>query len=162
MKIFTSEQVRRIDAYTIENEPVASIDLMERASRQIAAWLLETFEEGTRFAIFIGPGNNGGDGLAVARLLQEKNCLVDVYLVKISDKLSEDAQINLGHLSKVGGVNIVEIERGSSLPVPDRDAVILDSIFGSGLARGVSGLPAGVIAHLNDLPNLRIQLPRED
>ncbi len=124
MKIYTSEQVKRIDAYTIENEPVASIDLMERASRQIAAWLLETFEEGTRFAIFIGPGNNGGDGLAVARLLTEKNCLVDVYLVKISDKLSEDAQINMERLSKVGGVKIVEIKKGTALPVPDPDELV--------------------------------------
>ena len=73
MKIFTSEQVRKIDAYTIKNEPVASIDLMERASVQLASWISEVFDNSLKFVFLVGPGNNGGDGLAVARMLMEKN-----------------------------------------------------------------------------------------
>ena len=70
MKIFTSGQVQKIDAYTIENEPIASIDLMERASAQICSWLVEMFDNSHPFLFLIGPGNNGGDGLAVARMMR--------------------------------------------------------------------------------------------
>ena len=106
MKIFTSEQTRRIDAYTIENEPIASIDLMERASRQIAAWITEVFENNVPFVFLVGPGNNGGDGLAVARMLSQKNYQVGVFMIRISPKLSPDAATNLERLRSGGKVKI--------------------------------------------------------
>ena len=158
MKIFTSEQVRKIDTYTIENEPIASIDLMERASVQIADWLSEAFEPDTHFLFFIGPGNNGGDGMAVARMLAEQNYLVEAYILKISEKLSQDAQINYERLLKTDRVNITEIDKALSLPVPDPGDVIIDAIFGSGLTRKVEGFPARVIQHMNGLENLRIAI----
>ena len=87
MKIFTAGQVRKIDAYTIKNEPIESIDLMERAAVQITAWIAEMFDNRHPFLFLVGPGNNGGDGLAAARLLKEQNYTVEVLLVRISDKL---------------------------------------------------------------------------
>jgi ADP-dependent NAD(P)H-hydrate dehydratase / NAD(P)H-hydrate epimerase len=158
MKIFTSEQVRTIDAFTIENEPIASIDLMERASVQITSWLCDVFEQDTRFSFFIGPGNNGGDGLAVARMLAIRNYAVDVYILKISGKLSLDAQINLERLRKSGMVKITEIAGEKDLQTPGADFVIIDAIFGSGLKRKIEGLASGVIQKLNILPNLRISI----
>jgi NAD(P)H-hydrate repair Nnr-like enzyme with NAD(P)H-hydrate epimerase domain len=110
MKIFTSGQVRKIDAYTIKNEPIASIDLMERASIQIVSWMAEMFDNTHPFLFLIGPGNNGGDGLAVARMLLEKNYLVEVLLVRISDKLSADAQTNLERLRETPGAKISEVK----------------------------------------------------
>jgi NAD(P)H-hydrate epimerase len=158
MKIFTSEQVRRIDAYTIENEPIASIDLMERASRQIALWVSDVFEGNTRFAFIIGPGNNGGDGLAVARMLSEKNFPVEAFMVRISPKLSEDAATNLERLRAGGKVRVTEVSDVEELQIDDPSAVVVDALFGSGLKRICSGLAAGVIGYLNSLPNLKVAI----
>ncbi|HBH49068.1 MAG TPA: bifunctional ADP-dependent NAD(P)H-hydrate dehydratase/NAD(P)H-hydrate epimerase, partial [Bacteroidales bacterium] len=69
MKVFTSDQIRKIDAYTIEHEPVASIDLMERAALALASWFRERFNQETEFLLLAGPGNNGGDAWALARIL---------------------------------------------------------------------------------------------
>ncbi|MFC2098354.1 NAD(P)H-hydrate dehydratase [Bacteroidota bacterium] len=164
MKIFTSEQVRRIDAYTIENEPIASIDLMERASRQIVSWVGEIFENQVPFVFVVGPGNNGGDGLAVARMLSEMNYIVEVFLIRISPTLSQDASINLERLRKEGKVRITEVEDVVGLDELVRfarenpSAVLVDAIFGSGLTREVSGLGADVISLVNTLSNLTLAI----
>ncbi|HEC44383.1 MAG TPA: NAD(P)H-hydrate dehydratase [Bacteroides sp.] len=164
MKIFTSEQVRSIDAYTIENEPIASIDLMERASVQIASWMGEVFEGERPFAFLVGPGNNGGDGLAVARMLAGMNYVVEVFLIRISKKLSPDAAINLERLQRQGKVGITEVEDTGGIDSLSRfsadnpTAVLVDSIFGSGLTRKVGGLAADVISMVNSLPNLRVAI----
>jgi NAD(P)H-hydrate epimerase len=158
MKIFTSGQVRKIDAYTIENEPIESIDLMERASMQITSWIAEMFDNSHPFLFLIGPGNNGGDGLAVARMLLEKNYRVEVLLVRISDKLSADAMTNMDRLREIPGVKLLELEEISSLVVDDPGTILVDALFGSGLTRRVSGLARDVIASVNELPNLRIAI----
>ncbi len=158
MKIFTSEQVRRIDAYTIENEPIPSIDLMERASRQLASWITGVFPNNVPFVFLVGPGNNGGDGLTVARLLSEHNYLAEVFLIRISAKLSPDASTNLERLHRGGKVRIREIGDAGELRIDNPAAVIVDAIFGSGLTRVASGLAAEVIAYANSLPNLRISI----
>ena len=69
MKIFSSRQIREIDEYTIMHEPISSVDLMERAAGQLFKWITEKYNRSGRFLIFAGPGNNGGDGLALARML---------------------------------------------------------------------------------------------
>jgi len=172
MKIYTSEQVRRIDAYTIENEPIVSIDLMERATRQIASWISEVFEKNIPFVFLIGPGNNGGDGLAVARMLSEMNYPVEAFLIRISSRLSPDAATNLDRLRSSGKVRITEVDDARVLDNLFQDmwariggygrknpsAVLVDAIFGSGLTREVSGLAADVIAYVNKLPNLRVAI----
>ena len=156
MKIFTSGQVRNIDAYTIKNEPIESIDLMERASEQIASWLMEMFDNSQTFLFLIGPGNNGGDGLAVARMLMNRNYRVEVLLVRISDNLSADAGTNLDRLKEIPGAKITELTEISALKVEDPEIILVDAIFGSGLTRKVSGLARDVILNVNALPNLRI------
>jgi ADP-dependent NAD(P)H-hydrate dehydratase / NAD(P)H-hydrate epimerase len=158
MKIFTSEQVRKIDAYTIENEPIASLDLMERASIQIASWMAEIFDNSQPFLFLIGPGNNGGDGLAVARILLERNYMVEVMLVRISDKLSADAKTNLDRLREIHSVKISEVAEVSSMVVDDPGTILVDALFGSGLTRRVSGLAKEIITRVNALPNLRIAI----
>lgn len=158
MKIFTSIQVRKIDAYTIENEPIASIDLMERASLQITSWLVEMFDNSHPFLFLIGPGNNGGDGLAVARMLKEKNYMVKVLLVRISDTLSDDARTNLERLRRVPGLMISELEEISLLVAEDPGTILVDALFGSGLTRKLSGLARDVIMAVNKWPNLRIAI----
>ena len=66
-KIFSSEQVKGIDQYTISTEPIPSVDLMERAAGTVFQWILNRYENTRKVNVFVGPGNNGGDGLAVAR-----------------------------------------------------------------------------------------------
>ena len=90
MKIFRSDQVRQIDELTIAEEPVASIDLMERAAGQVVKWYISKFERSGRVFIFVGPGNNGGDGLAIARLLDSNRYDTLVYYVEFTEKTSEN------------------------------------------------------------------------
>ena len=80
MKIFPTTSIKQLDADTIENEPIASIDLMERASRALARAIAERWEPDTPLTVFAGPGNNGGDALALARLLAGKGYRLEVYL----------------------------------------------------------------------------------
>ena len=72
MKIFPSSSIKKLDAYTIEHEPIASIDLMERAAQALTKAITERWDITTPVTVFAGPGNNGGDALAVARMLAEK------------------------------------------------------------------------------------------
>ena len=69
MKIFTTTQIRQLDQYTIDNEPVASIGLMERAADRILQHFRKDWGMNTEVVILAGPGNNGGDGLALGRML---------------------------------------------------------------------------------------------
>ena len=158
MKIFTSEQIRRIDKYTIEHEPVASIDLMERAACQIAAWLTEKYDQSKSFAVFAGPGNNGGDGLAVARILAQKYYRVKVYIIRITGEISQDAQTNYDRLKSTGLTGIFDLHEKDTLPSIGEEDIILDAIFGTGLNRPVDGFPAKVIRYINSVPNTRISI----
>ena len=94
MKILSAAQLKIVDAYTIEHEPISSINLMERASRAVADKIRARWSADTPIKIFAGPGNNGGDALAIARMLGEANYKVYVYLFNTSDGLSPDCHIN--------------------------------------------------------------------
>ena len=94
MKIFASHQIRDLDNYTITHEPIESINLMERAAKAIVRAITSKWQAATPVVVFAGPGNNGGDALAVARLLAELGYRVQVFLFNISGKLSTDCEIN--------------------------------------------------------------------
>lgn len=148
MKIFKTEQVKEIDKYTIENEPIASIDLMERASLTFVRWFMRTFDSSRKVVIFAGPGNNGGDGLAIARLLEKRFFNVEAYLLKLGSSFSEDLSINKERLEK-SGAKITVIESEEALPELSGDIIVVDAIFGSGLSRKAEGLPAAAIKLIN-------------
>ena len=95
MKIFPTQSIKELDAYTIENEPVASIDLMERASQALTKAITKRWEVETPVTVFAGPGNNGGDALAVSRLLAEKGYQVSVYLFNTKGELSPDCRLSV-------------------------------------------------------------------
>jgi len=139
LKIFCSEQIRKIDSYTIEKEPVASIDLMERAAGSIFNWIFQHFDSQIPVIVLAGTGNNGGDGLAVARLLAEKGFKVSVFLIRFSDKVSEDCRINLDRLIRQGKTEIRDVYEPADFPEPDKDILVVDSLFGSGLKRPLAG-----------------------
>lgn len=148
MKFFYTAQVKELDAYTIEHEPIASIDLMERAARALTAAVLERYS-GSGFAVFAGPGNNGGDGLAMARMLAAEGHSVAVWMINPKGKLSPDCAVNLERLKNTT-VSVVEVKDVFSMPVLDKDTVIIDALFGSGLNKHVSGsIFADVINGIN-------------
>jgi NAD(P)H-hydrate epimerase len=150
MKIFPVEKIREADAYTIANEPVASIDLMERAARQCYRWIKKHAVRSRTIRIFCAPGNNGGDGLVVARLLAGKGYQVLVHLVRVTDKSTDDFTTNLERLQQSPGVIISEINGETNFPEIASDEVVVDAIFGSGLSRPVEGFTAKLIRHINE------------
>ncbi len=149
MKIFRAAQVREIDARTIRHEPVASVDLMERAATRLAGWYIRHFHTDRKVMLFAGPGNNGGDALAMARLLADRQYSVECFLLKFS-KLSEDCAVNLKRLKEQGLVSMLELTEADHLPLISPHDVVVDGIFGSGLSRPVSGFPGAVIRHINE------------
>lgn len=152
MKFFNTPLIKAIDAYTIEHEPVASIDLMERAARALTAAILERYAE-RAFAVFAGPGNNGGDGLAVARMLHGAGCTVAVWLINPKGKLSPDCAVNLERL-RAAGVTVTEVAGGFVMPAISAGDIIIDALFGSGLDRPVvSGVFADVIRGIDACSN---------
>jgi len=147
MKILNAEQVKKLDAYTIKNEPILSISLMERAARVCTEWILEKYPANTPISVFAGPGNNGGDGLAVARMLCDKGFSVRVYIC--GNKLSSDSLINYERLliQKLGYIKFIIAPE--DFPRIKSNEIIIDALFGSGLARPISGVFNEIIQFLN-------------
>lgn len=149
MKIFTTKQIAELDRYTIENEPIADIDLMERASLQIVNWLLTNISNERRLVYFAGPGNNGGDALAIARLMAEHDYSVSVYLLDFGRDLSGSPAINWQRLIDQEKVALLHIKREDDFPELYETDVVLDGLFGSGLTRELRGLPASLVQYIN-------------
>jgi NAD(P)H-hydrate epimerase len=150
MKILSAEEIRQWDQYSIQHEPIASIDLMERAASKCVEWLEENGYVEDHFAIFCGKGNNGGDGLAIARLLAEKKYPVSVYILEFGHKGTEDFQINLARLHQYPEIEIRFIQTEENFHRLNKDEIIIDALFGSGLNRGIEGVTAKLIEHINE------------
>ena len=159
MKIFSADQIKAWDAYTIEHEPVASIDLMERAATVCAAWIIKTYPKAV-FRIFCGKGNNGGDGLAIARLLLQQHLSVFVYIYETGATGSPDFQENLHRLHSVTH-EIHFLQHEEAFPFIDPDDVVIDALFGIGLQRPLEGLAAQLVTYLNNRASniISIDLP---
>ena len=160
MKILTSQQIRAADRYTIQHAPIASIDLMERAATQCFSWIKARFAPPIPFTLFCGRGNNGGDGLVIARLLHQEKYTVKVYIVHYTDQSTADFHSNLQRLKAVG-VTPQAIYAGQELPCIDEACIVIDCLFGTGLRRSVQGVAAKVISAINEVscPVIAIDLP---
>jgi NAD(P)H-hydrate epimerase len=158
MKIFRNNQIREIDEFTIKHEPIESADLMERAADQIMRWFVRNFDRSKRVIVFAGPGNNGGDGLALARLLSVNRFNTEVFYVRMSGNTSDDWNSNCQRLEKETSVSFNTIENIEQFPFISSDVIIVDAIFGSGLTRPVEGLAGQVIKKLNQTGNLIISI----
>ncbi len=147
MKILTASQIRELDKVTIATEPIRSIDLMERASRVLADWFMENFSPRHKVYLFCGPGNNGGDGLAVARMLAQNKYQVTPCLVLSGDRVSEDTMINLERLEK--STEVRRIAKVEDIPDIAPGSYIIDALFGYGLNRPLEGLFKEVVIRIN-------------
>ncbi len=162
MKIFTGAQIHELDDYTIEHEPIASVDLMERAAKAIARAISEQWSTLTPIVVFAGPGNNGGDALAVARLLATANYSVSVYLFNISGHLSADCAVNRQRLKECKQIQtFTEVTQEFDPPQLDEQTLVIDGLFGSGLNKPLAGGFASLVKYINASPSrvVSIDLP---
>jgi ADP-dependent NAD(P)H-hydrate dehydratase / NAD(P)H-hydrate epimerase len=149
MKIFPCIDIRRIDEFTIINEPVAPVDLMERAAQKLFEWFTVNMPQSSPVAVFTGPGNNGGDGLALARMLSGKGYYVTVFNLSPGSNHPEEWEINHARILDEGKVPFTDLTDISAFPLLAEDTIIVDAIFGSGLSRPAENLPAYVIKAIN-------------
>lgn len=147
MKIFSVLQIRAWDNATLALEPIASLDLMERASAAFVRWFCERFDDQPCVKIVCGMGNNGGDGLAIARLLIQKHYNVQVYIVKHTDTGSKDFQANWDRLTPQ--TTLHWIDNPSSIPLFYPSDIVVDALLGAGLSRPTEGVVAAVIQAIN-------------
>lgn len=153
MKLFKSSQIQEIDKYTIENEPIASFDLMERAAKAVFEEIVKVFSKEFNFCVIAGPGNNGGDGLVIARLLLIAGYSVKVFYLRFTKSISEDCNLNLNRLKESFPNSVAEINLVKDLKIDD-NTVLIDAIFGSGLTRRIDGDFAIVIDKINNSGNI--------
>ena len=149
MKILLSSQIKEADAYTIKYEPIASVDLMERAAKGCFDWMVAKFRNvaNRKFYIFVGQGNNGGDGLVIARMLAGAGAEVLVYT--LSENFSNDAKINLQRLHNQAKATVNQLHSIESFPELDSENIIIDALFGTGLSRPLDGFAAEVVSFIN-------------
>lgn len=160
MKIFSSSQIKACDKFTIENEPVTSIDLMERAAMACIKHIVKKFSADDEFIVFCGKGNNGGDGLAIARHLIVRGYLTKVYIINHTADYSEDCLINLNRLNEIKPDAVTVIENESQLNAIEFNSstVIIDALFGTGLNKTISGICETVVVFMNTVPSKVISI----
>ena len=149
MKLFTCSQIAQIDQLTMKMEPISSIDLMERASMQVADWVINHFGNNQPLCFFAGPGNNGGDALAVARMLAEAKFDCTVFMVNFGKELKGDPAINFQRLKTQNKVVLHTIDSEAQIPEIPSTIVIIDGLFGSGLTRPLEGLAGEIVEKIN-------------
>jgi len=149
MKILASTQLKELDKYTIVHEPIASIDLMERAACALTDAIVRRWDKSFEVVVFAGPGNNGGDALAVARMLSQKGYHVEVFLFNTKGQLSEECQANLNRLKTCGSIYFTEISTQFDPPALTENHLVIDGLFGSGLNKPLNGGFASVVKYIN-------------
>lgn len=151
MQILNAAQIRSWDQFTIERKPISSIDLMETAAmafcQQFQLWYPRADQN---ILIFCGPGNNGGDGLAVARILHFAGYTVEVVICTIGDQTSLDFKKNLARLPQQDTIQVYHLNPQDDLQILPPLGLVIDAIFGSGLNRPIQGYWAGLIAWINE------------
>lgn len=151
LSLLTADQLRKADAYTIENEPIASVDLMERAAKAFTGWFVNSFaDRDVAISVYCGTGNNGGDGLAIARMLFLHGYQqINVKIARFTDKSSGDFNTNFSRIQE-SEVPWVEVRPGEGFP-PEDSHIIIDALLGSGLNKPLTGDFERLVKHINGL-----------
>jgi len=156
MKILSAGQIHHCDEYTIKDEPISSLQLMERAALACVDWISENCKNHRNFTVFCGNGNNGGDGFAIARMLYQKGFDVDVFM-NSKAKYSSNANENFKELKDLSGVLIKNFKDAENYRFDSR-TVIIDALFGIGLSRNIESELKDLINFLNQKNNIRISI----
>jgi ADP-dependent NAD(P)H-hydrate dehydratase / NAD(P)H-hydrate epimerase len=160
MKIYSASVIKELDKYTIEKSGISSIDLMESAAEVFTNYFSKKFGKKNNVKIFCGTGNNGGDGLAVSRLLLQKKYTVQTYILLIGKNYAPDFRENLARLENIKETNITYLNEDAPIHFSKQD-VIVDAIFGSGLSGPVKGFTEKIIEQINksNCPIVAIDIP---
>jgi ADP-dependent NAD(P)H-hydrate dehydratase / NAD(P)H-hydrate epimerase len=158
MKMFNASATKEIDDYTVRNEPIKSIDLMERAARKCFEWIRRRLQQNHHVHVFCGMGNNGGDGLAIARMIAGSGKRVSVYKVMHAARASHDYLLNEKRMKGQRNLHDEVIQEGDIFPVIEDNDVVIDAIFGSGISRPLEGFAASLVAHINASPGVVISI----
>lgn len=151
MKIFTTQEIRSIDRYAIENEGVSAMELIERVAEAVATEISLRWRPSKPVVVFAGPGNNGADGLAVARLLAEQGFKIHIYLFNIGgNRLSMECAACRDMVSGMPGVTMTEVIDTVMMPDLQRNYLIVDALFGSGLKEPLKGGFSYLVQRINE------------
>ncbi|MGN6178536.1 MAG: NAD(P)H-hydrate dehydratase [Mucilaginibacter sp.] len=150
LPLLTADQIHQADKYTIEHEPVSSVNLMERASKAFVSWFVNCFaDRNLSISVYCGTGNNGGDGLAIARILydhQYKN--INVKITRFSDRSTDDFNANLTRLP--AAIPVTELKKNDAIPAEDSN-IIIDAMLGTGINKPLAGDYERLVKYLNNL-----------
>ena len=154
MKIFSSTQIHELDKYTIDHEPIKSIDLMERAASRIVAEIRHLCTAYNTIVVFAGPGNNGGDALAVARILASEGLKVKAWLFNTTGRLSADCKTNRDRLTAMKEIDsFTMVIDEFDPPTLDASTLVIDGLFGVGLNKPLTGGYASLVKYINASPS---------
>ena len=154
MKIFSSTQIHELDKYTIDHEPIKSIDLMERAASRIVAEIRHLCTAYNTIVVFAGPGNNGGDALAVARILASEGLKVKAWLFYTTGRLSADCKTNRDRLTGMKELDsFTMVIDEFDPPTLDASTLVIDGLFGVGLNKPLTGGYASLVKYINASPS---------
>lgn len=161
IKIFSTDKVRELDRYTIQNEPISPIDLVERAATVFTSEFCRRYSKQNRIIVFAGQGNNGADALAVARMLTEAGYRIETYLFNPSMHLSKECEANKQRLLHMDKMEFTEVVDDFMPPELDERDVVIDGLFGSGLNRPLAGGFAAMVNYINqsDATVVSIDIP---
>lgn len=167
MKILTAAQIQRIDRLTTERYAIPSLTLMENAGRGVVRYLEDHYAPlaSRKIAIFCGRGNNGGDGLVVARLLRQNGLHPHVVLFADPAGVKGDAQVNLERLTATGRIEVArDLEAWKRFRPRLADAnLVVDALLGTGLGRALEGFLLAVVRDVNEtfagVPVVAVDLP---
>ena len=148
MELLSSSQIKQWDAYTCREQRISSLELMERAATACLDWFGEHGYLKRGFTVFCAKGNNGGDGLALARLLLAKGTAVQVFILDMEAKPSPDFSANLQRLEQTGA-SVQYLKTRDGLPEINKTDILVDALFGSGLNRPLEGLAAQTVEWIN-------------
>lgn len=152
MKILSAQQLHELDLFATQQEGVTSAQLMERAAAAVEAEIARRWNGETPVVVFAGPGNNGGDALAVARMLHEEGYDVTTYLINPAGKLSPDCRQNRDLLQECDGARLIEVTSQFEPPHLTPRTLVVDGLFGTGLKRSLSGGFASLVKFINASP----------
>ena len=151
MKIFPSDIIPEIDVATCEQQNIESIELMERAASAVSYEIMSRFLPTRRIVVIAGPGNNGGDALAVARILFEQGYKnIEVFLFNVIGKLSHDCEKEKEKLLKYPGIDFTEIKTSFDPPKLSEGDILIDGLFGSGLSTPLTGGFISLARYVNE------------
>lgn len=156
MKIFTAAQIKACDAFTLQEQNITSLELMERAARACFEWIYKNYALDTPVLVVCGMGNNGGDGLAITRILLQEGFSARAVVLKHTEQFSPDASQNFTLLHHLAPDNVQILTEGMFITELPENILIIDCLFGTGLNRPLEGWPAEFVKEINELSNDKI------